>query len=177
MAHIAVPAMMIGSSLISASGQYASGKAKEKAAKAEAAQLEQNAKEAYGQKTREAFEAARQTKVALSDARAQQAGSGGVTTDPQAIQQLAEIQREGEYAVLDRMFQGKVKKQDLEFQAATRRHEGKLAKKASKIAAISTLLSGASSAFMSYSKLAPPGGTGESAANVFPHRDASKYKY
>lgn len=171
MAHIAIPAMMVGSSILSAKGQYDAGKAKEDAAKKEAAILDQNADAEYAKGTREAYDLARQTRIMMSDARAQQAGSGGTTTDPEAIRQLAEIQRDGEFNVMDAMFAGKVKKQDLEYQADVRRHEGKLAKKAAKVAAISTLLSGASSAFMGYKKLSP--GAAPDAAAAVPYEKAS----
>lgn len=128
-------------SMFTAYGQYTEGKRQDEIAKSDALQLKAAGNAEYGKKTREAHELKRATEVAASNARAAQAASGGVTTDAQAVDQLAEIRRDGEHNVLNAMFEGKSIQQDYQNQATFRRYEGKLAKYTGKLAAIGTLLS------------------------------------
>ena len=118
----------------------AGGRAKRQAAKFEAGQLEAAGRERFARGTREAGEAARQSKILLSNIRAAQAGMGGVTTDPGAIQQLGRAGAEGEYNVLAALYEGEVGQRGLQAQAAARRMEGKQAERAGIVGALGTAL-------------------------------------
>ncbi len=166
-------------SIFTAAGQIREGERENRIAKSEAAQLRQAGTEEYGARTREAYEHAKRTEVMVSNARAAMAGSGGVTTDAQALHQLSEIKRDGDFNVLDTMFKGKAIKADYDRKAAFRQWEGKVAKRAGKNAAIATILSGGYSMMNTYNQNKPPPtdskGTTGGGENIYPSASGSEY--
>lgn len=129
---------------LSIGGSLQQGSANEKAGKYEAAQLRANANARYAQGTREAQEKQREALRLLSNARAAMAGSGGVTTDAQATQQLGRIQDEGRYNALASLYDAQAEADGLRAQAAAREKGGKSANTASKFKGLSTALKFAS---------------------------------
>lgn len=150
----AVVAQAIGTA-ISAAGSIQQGKASEAASKYEAEQMVQQAKARYAQGTREAQEARRRADLMESNARAAMAGSGGVATDPGAIEQLSKIREVGDYNALAAMFEAESEGKGLRQAAKSRLHEGRLAKKT----AFSTALGKAMSLI--------PGGFGSTGTSQF----------
>lgn len=147
--------LMVGSTVLSASSALEQGDQAERDAKQDAYELEQAGTAAYADSTRRSYEAAREGKIVASNARAAQAASGGVTTDAGATDQLAEIERDAQYNSMSALFEGKSKREDYLRQAARRRIEGKEAKEASRMEAITTVLSGGSQIFGAYRKQNP----------------------
>lgn len=145
MGPAAIP-LMVAATVVSAAGGIAQGKAQERAARFEARQLERQAKREFAQGTRESQEQRRQSEQFISDMRAQMAGSGGVTDDPGAARMIGEAAAVGKYNALAAMYEGSARAQSRRFQAKARRFEGKIAKRASRWQAMSTVLSGGSQA-------------------------------
>lgn len=143
---------MAGSTAMTVFGQLKKGKAEKRVAYDEAAQLENNAVAAYASGTRQAYEHAREGRIAASDARAAMASSGGTTTDYQATRQLAKTKDTASYNSLASLFEAKVESNNLRKQADTRRKEGDRAKREAKWSAVSTVLRSATNAAGMYWK-------------------------
>lgn len=88
----------------------------------EASQIEDNAVQRYAEGTRELQEGLRQGRVAQSDARAQQAASGG-QFNAQSVDQLASLKQATDYNALASLYEAKVDKQSMERQADVRRYD------------------------------------------------------
>lgn len=138
--------MMMAGTVLTAGTQLAEGDMAEDAANAEARQLRRNSKATYAEGTRTAQEYYRQGQINTSNMRAQMAGSGGVTTDAAAVESLGESDRIGSYNAMSAMFSHQVKSDAQAYQAKVRRVEGKNAKRASRIKALGTIISGATMA-------------------------------
>jgi len=128
----------------------------------EARQLEQQSRAAFAKGTREASEERRKAAIVASGARAAGAASGAAFDEGMA-ENLAEIETEGDYNALMAMFNAQTIQQNLQLQAATRRWEGDVtaadyeAKAASaQRKSLSTILSGATKAYESYSSVKKP---------------------
>lgn len=141
MAQAVIP-LMIAGTVLSTVSTLKQGDAIDQAAKFEAKQLERNAKATFAEGTRAAAEHMRQGRIAESNSRAQMAGSGGVTDDPSAVQTLGESNANAQYNALAAMYSYKSAAQGQTTQAQARRLEGKNAKRASRLKALSTVISG-----------------------------------
>lgn len=126
-------ALSVGTSLMQGAAASAAGKF-------EAKQLEQGAKARYAAGTREAQERRRQGEIVSSKARAVQAASGGVTTDPGAVEQLGGIESESEYGALAALYEASTESEGMKLQAKARRRAGKQAATATGMKALTTAL-------------------------------------
>lgn len=142
--------LMAASTAVSAASSYSQGKAREAAAEREAQRIEENARRREEQGELEAAERRRQKRIALSDARAAQAASGGTTTSGMALTQQGKLAREYEYNALASIYDARVDAQGLRGQASGRRTEGRLARRASTGKSLSTALRGGSDLYQSY---------------------------
>ena len=107
MGPAAVVPLLIASTVISTGGMIMQGAA-------QAAEARENKREAKRQGLREFAEATRLADIEkakgeefLSNARAQMAGSGGVTDDPGAIRMQGEIASAGDENFMQRIFEGR----------------------------------------------------------------------
>jgi len=149
MAQLAVPIMMVAGTALSAYGSYQQGKAADEAAQYEADQMQANAARAAEAGIKRAEEMRRQQRVAVSNARAAQASSGGTTTDPGALLQIGSLSAAFERNALEELYQSNLDSAALQAQAAARRFEGRTARRAGNVAALSTVLSSAGSIYSS----------------------------
>ena len=138
----AVVPLLIGGTLLSAGGSLMEGIAAEKSAKFAATQMDRNALAAEATSQRQAIEERRKSEVLQSRARAVAAAGGGTTTDIGVSDILAKIDAAGEFNALASLFEGSEQAAGLRTKAAATRFEGKAAKKAGKIKALSTTMSG-----------------------------------
>lgn len=142
-----VTMMMVASTALTAGGAIMEGNAAKKSADFTAAQLDRNAIAAEASSQRLAAEERRKSEILQSRARAVAAAGGGTTTDIGVSEVLAQIDREGEYNALAALFEGKEQAAGLRGQAAGARFEGKVAKRAGQLKAVSTILSGGSKGY------------------------------
>ena len=170
MAEAAVPLMVVGS-LVSASGTIAGGKAQESYGRSlegasdyqaqvsenTAAILEQNAGQERAASQRTAAEERRRARLAGSRAQAVAAASGGGASDINVTDAISDLEGEGTFRALTALYNGDQSAKGLEAaaydkrnEAAMKRYEGDLyayqgrqARKAGGVKAISTLIGGA----------------------------------
>lgn len=140
MAQLAVP-MMVAGAAVSASGTLAAGNAADRASRFEAAQLDQRAKSELAVASRDAAEQRRQAGLVGSRARALMAASGGGMD----LGILGDIEAEGEYRALTRLWEGSEAATGARMQASASRFEGMNEKRASRIRTMGTLLQAGSS--------------------------------
>jgi len=107
----------------------------------EADQMAQRAKSAFAKGTVGAAEQRRQASVTMSNARAAQAASGGVTTDAQAISQLAGIDQVGEYNAMSALYGAKTEQQSLQRAELMKRYKDKTARTAKMFEGLGTVVS------------------------------------
>lgn len=141
MGQLALPLMIVGT-LVQAAGTIAQGNAANAQAKYEAKQLEQRAGQERAAAQREAIEKRRRSTLIQSRQQALAAASGAGATDPTVVDLIADTEAEGEYQALGQLFLGEERARGAEGQAAARRMEGRLAKRASRFGALSTIASG-----------------------------------
>lgn len=146
----AVPFLVVASTALNATSAMAEGEAANKAARFEAGQLDQQAKAAVAQSSREAYEQSRVGARLASDARAAMAASGGTTTDAPALKQLGDIKAGTDYNVLATLYEGETKAEGIKKQAAARRFEGKIAKRKGYAKALSSVLSNGPDIYSSF---------------------------
>lgn len=137
-------------SVFSAVGTYQQGKSVKRAAEFEARQLDEQAKAHFARGTQEAKIARRQGERAISDARAAMAASGGVSTDEQAIEQLAKLKTESDYNALAALYEAKSQAQGARRQAEARRFEGEQAASSARTRSLATVLKGAKDVFTAW---------------------------
>lgn len=142
MADPVTATLLAVSTAVGVAGASRSGRAQESAAKFDAQQIEKNAKRSYARGTREYAETIRVGDIAASNARARMAAGGGTTDDVSALRDQSVIGREAEYNALTALYDAQVTSEGQSTQAAARRMEGRNAKRAGNIKALSTLLSG-----------------------------------
>lgn len=111
--------------LIEAAGHAYSGRAARKAAKIEAAQMIRKAGSTRATGQRAAAEEKRQARYVMSAARARAAASGGGVSDPTVVNIMADIEAQGEYNALSRLWEAEDEAIGLEQGARARRKEGK----------------------------------------------------
>jgi len=159
-------ALMIGGGILSTNSQISAGNAASRNATSVAGQLEQNAKladlsaanqVATGQ--RGAQEALRQNKMLQSKQIAIAAASGASTSEKNIADLISTTAGQGEYEALNSLFEGNTRADALRNEAIGLRNkakvtlfEGKQARKAAQIGAISSLLGSGAQAGSFYSK-------------------------
>jgi hypothetical protein len=144
--------MAIGGSLLSAYGTLEQGKEQYKAAKFQANQLRQNANQAEGAGQRDAQVQMRQSALTQSRALAVAGASGAGAVDPDVLRIISGLAGEGQLAADTAMYNANESARGMRNQAAVGMYEAKQAKRASKLAALTTMLGGAGNAAMAGSK-------------------------
>jgi hypothetical protein len=137
------PALVAAGTAVGAYGQIQQGRAEAKAAGAEASQMEQRALSVRAASQRKAMEETRQGRLAESRAQALAAksGSGG----PTVVDIVSDLAKEGAYRHAVALYEGESGARGLEYGAGIRRYQGKLARRAGYMGALSTALMGAGS--------------------------------
>lgn len=123
------------STVIGVKGALAEGKAAEQAA-------DFKAKTQIAGATKKAAEYTREGKIVESNARAAMAASGGAF-DAGSAERIGKINEQSQYNALAAMYEG-------EQAAAITKYEGEVKKKATKMKALSTVLSGGAQMYSSY---------------------------
>jgi len=150
-------ALMAAGTAVSVAGTIASGNAQAKAGRAQqqaaeyaAQQMRVQAGQERAAAQRTAMEQRREADKVRSRGLALAAASGGGASDPSVVNLLGDIDQEGTYRALTAMFEGEEKALGLETGAQARSFEGeqaafagRIAKKASRTQALSTVLSSA----------------------------------
>ncbi len=130
--------------LFTAYGQKKAGDAAEDAGKITAAELKRRADARRAAGTREAAEEQRNAELAYSRALLVAAASGAGVDDPTVVKLFADLQAEGDYRVLSRLYTAEDEAQGDEFASEVANREGRASKKLSRYGMASTALSGAS---------------------------------
>jgi hypothetical protein len=138
------------------------GDARQGALDSQAEQLDQLAGVKVPIAQRKAAAIRKQTNLLKSGNQAKIAASGTRGDSPDFINAQAAVEGEGEYAAQIALYEGKTQQQQLEFAASNKRYSGELAriagnqqKKAARIKAVTTLLSGAGKNMTLASKYGP----------------------
>jgi len=135
---------------LKAGGTLAAGKAEAGALDDEALQYDAIAKQARATSQRKAIEEVRAGKVQESRVQALVAASGAGATDPSVVDAMARMAGDSQYAKDVALYDGEVDARNNERTASARRGEARAVKQASKISALSTLLSTGSTMFDRY---------------------------
>jgi hypothetical protein len=151
MAQLAAP-IAIGGSLLSAFGSLQDGRQQYAAAQYQADQLRKNAGQTEAAGQRDAENQTRQSALLQSRALAVAGASGAGAVDPTVLKLIAGIATEGDLAARTAMYNADEQARGMRNQAAATVFEGKQAKKASKVKALSTFLSGMGNAAMAGSR-------------------------
>ena len=119
-------------------GQIRAGNAAKKAGDIEARELSKRAgiRRAVGQ--REAAEEQRNAELAYSRALSIAAASGAGVSDPGVVKLFADLQAEGDFRVLSRLFVSEDEAQGIEYRSEVAKREGKSRRKLSRFAAAAT---------------------------------------
>jgi hypothetical protein len=126
-----------------AMGTIAQGNFAAESAKNQSRQLKAMALREEAMSQREAIEERRAARLLASNARAAFGASGaGVDGDPTVDKILGEIETRGEYNALVAMYEGTMRARQQRFEADTVREEGRSAKKAAYLSAITDLGAG-----------------------------------
>jgi hypothetical protein len=152
MAQAAAAGTGVGGSLLSAFGNIQQGNQQYAAAKYQAAQLESNAKQAEAAGQRDMQDQLRQSALLQSRALAVAGASGAGATDPTVLKIISGIAGEGQLAAETALFNANEQARGMRNQGAATMFEGKQVRAASRIKALSTVLSGAGNAAMAGSK-------------------------
>ena len=139
MGALATP-LLIGSTVMQASGALQQGREAKAQSYSQALQLEASAGQDRASAQRSAAEQRRQARLVQS---ALQARAGGSGLDAGVVSLDTGIEGEGEYRALTALFQGEEQARGKEFAASNARLTGRAQKSASKTQAISSILSGA----------------------------------
>lgn len=134
---------------IAAAGTVVSAVSAKTQGDAQAAQEQAAGAAAKASAQRAAYNQGRDTQYVQSRARAYAAASGGASTDPSVVDDLAQIGTAGEYRRLTALYGGDTAAQGADLQAQADRNTGRSR-------AISTVLSGASSLASKYWSTPPP---------------------
>lgn len=150
MAHAAIALQVVGT-IVSMAGHLQRGKAAEAARNFEAQQIEEKAKLKDALAQREAIEERRKKRILISNAIARAGASGGgVYGDGSVMKTIEGIEATGEQNALTALWEGRQESFFLRNQANALRFEGKQARKAGRIGALSSVLSGGASIAKTY---------------------------
>lgn len=139
MAALALPAF-IGATVLNAVGAQQQGAAADRAATIEAQQMRQQAGQVRASAQREALEQGRQTRLLLSR---QQALAGGSASDPGVVTLASNLAAEGELRAASSLYEGEEQARGMEFGADMRRWQGRQARRAGNLKAVSSILTAA----------------------------------
>ena len=139
-----VPLIGVG---ITALGTVVQSEAKARSDEFSAEQLERNANEAEAASQRVAEEDRRKAEVLKSRARAAAAMATGSASDVGTLDLISKIDAAGEYNALSALYAGKQAGGGLRTMATSSRYGAKSARTAGNISALSTIMSGAASAY------------------------------
>jgi hypothetical protein len=167
MAQLAVAALMMAGTAVSAASTIAGGNAAaqvgsmtQQAMEFRAKGNEQAAQESRAASQRTAFDKRHEATLVGSRLQAVAAASGGGATDPSVLKLGEDIAGEGEYGALLESYKGENRARGLLDQAAADRFSGEMAmfegrskRSASRLSAFGSILSGAGSAWGTYNKL------------------------
>jgi hypothetical protein len=134
--------MAAASTVMSAVSSQQQGAAADRAATFRAEQLEQAAGQERAGAQRAAMEQRRQGRLALSRLQAI-AGGGGL--DPTVVTLAGRLAGEGEYRALSALYEGEERALGMEMQGEAARYEGRLARRAGNMRALSSVVSFAGS--------------------------------
>jgi hypothetical protein len=151
MAQLAAP-IAIGGSLLSAFGSIQDGQQQYAAAQYQAKQLQQNAGQTEAAGQRDAENQTRQSLLMQSRALAVAGASGAGAVDPTVLKLISGIAMEGDLAARTAMYNADEQARGMRNQASATVYEGKQARKAGKIKALSTVLSGMGNTAMAGSR-------------------------
>lgn len=139
------------------------GRMRQQAAQVEAAQMETAAGQAQAVAQRNADEEHRKADLVMSRALAVAAASGGGASDPTVTNIISRIAGEGTYRGMMALYAGEEEARDMRNRArATRysgevsRYEGEQMKRASKLSAIKTAITGAAGMYERFGKSSDP---------------------
>lgn len=135
----------IASTVLSGIGAIATGRSVKKASESEADQLVARAKARRAEGGAAAREEIRQKRLIKSRAQAVMAAQGANLSDPTLVNLMGDLEAEGQYRALSRLFEGDDEARGLEEAARIRRKEGKAAQKAGLFRGVTNVLSGVSS--------------------------------
>lgn len=111
--------LAVSSTVLTGVGGLARMSAEKSIARSVAQQAHREASMARGSAQRAASEEIRQSRLAASRARAVAAASGAGVTDPSIVNRLADLETEGLYGALSRLFTGETEARGLEDYAAS----------------------------------------------------------
>ena len=153
-------ALIAGGTILSAYGTLAQGRYAMNAGKIEAQQLRRQGMNAFASSQRTAQDIQLETDLLASKALATAAASGAGASDPTVLNIIARISGEGAYRKSVALYEGKVKNEDLNYQAWQAETGGQQALRASRIGAAGSLLQGGASLYSKYNpgKTTNPGG-------------------
>lgn len=132
--------------ILSAGSQIQAGNEAQIAGNFEASQLNQKANDTVATSQRAAAEQRRQSAILQSRAQAVAAASGAGASDPGVVNIVGDIAKEGEYRALTALYNGNDEARSLRIQAGLTKMQGQQAKQASRVEAVSTILSGGAKA-------------------------------
>ena len=133
--------------LLTAGGQNKAGQGQQQADSFAAQQLRYNAGQENAVAQFSAEEKRRQTRLLMSRALAVAAAGGGSASDPTVLNLMAGIETEGRIAAMSDLYEGAARARGLNLEADTKDYEGRVASKAARLKASSTLLTGAKGIF------------------------------
>lgn len=150
MAQMLLPVLMLAGTGMSVFGQLQQGKAQEKAAKYEAQQMDANAKQVEASGQHAAIEQRRQSELLQSRAQAVAGATGFGMVDPDVLKIIGGITEEGERAFQSELFNSRSQANQMKAQAGATRYEGAQVRRATRIGAAATALSGVADAASGY---------------------------
>lgn len=142
--------LAVAGSALSAGSTILGANSEAKQLRSEAEQIDIQAGKERASSQRASIEERRQAAKVSSRALALAAASGAGASDPSVINNIAEIEGEGEYRALTALYNGEETARGQEFEADNRRKEAKNVKKAALVKAAGTILSTGSSLFGKY---------------------------
>lgn len=119
-------------------GQIRAGNKAKKAGDIEARELRKRAGVRRAVGHREAAEEQRNAELAYSRALAVAAASGGGVSDPGVVKLFADLQAEGDFRVLSRLFVAEDEAQGIEYRSEVAKREGRARRRAGQYAAAAT---------------------------------------
>lgn len=128
--------------ILSASGSWMDGNAEYERAALLSSRMKSQAANERAASQRDAGEIRRQKRLALSRARAMVAGQGGDTTDVSIQDNLADIERTGEYRALSALYSGSERAAQLQEQASAVKAGGRSARLRGYLRGATTIFSG-----------------------------------
>ncbi len=142
-------------SMVQAAGQREAGRAAEEDAYFEAQQLEENSKEEFAASQRDALEARREGRLAMSagQARAAASGAGAGAEAPTILKLMGDVAQRSEYGAQAALFGGESRRAGMYTQAEATRRTGRAQRQGANLSAAGTIFSGIGNAFSSFSSM------------------------